>query len=129
MCSSDLAEPVGVQTQFPHQRHIVPIMAVMIAGDIAGIAVADSARGMGELVPDAGTGTIGQRRTFDLVGGSRRAPEEIRGKRSECSHGRKIKGEGEGLKLDAIVVELMPSHQLSVFEIAGFTVQQAPLSL
>ena len=79
----------------------------IIAGDIAGIAALSLAGGMGEFVPDAGTGTIGQWRTFDLVGGGSGTPEEISGKKRECSHGREIKGERESLKLAAAVVELM----------------------
>jgi len=49
---------------------------VVVAGDIAGVAVQNVAGSMREGIPDRGPAPILVNRAFDLVGGGRGAPQE-----------------------------------------------------
>jgi len=81
------AEAVALQAQRAHQAHVVLVAAVMVAGHIAGIAVRHHAGRVRETLPDAGAGAVGQRRTFDLVGGSGCTPHEVVGEAESSGHG------------------------------------------
>ena len=59
----------------------------MIARDIAGVAVAHEIRRVREPMPNARTRPIGQRRSFDLVGGRRAAPQKIGREFDRFRHG------------------------------------------
>src|SRR5205085_2042095 len=72
-------EAVGGEAEVPHQRDVRLHAAVVVAGDVAGVAVAHGVRRVGEAVPDARAGTVGERRALDLVGGGGGAPEEAVG--------------------------------------------------
>ena len=81
------AETVRCVAEIAHQSHVVAHALVVVAGDIAGVAVAHAARCAHESVPDAGPGAIGQRRALDLVGRGGAAPKKATGELSghgEC---------------------------------------------
>ena len=82
------AEAVAIEAQRLHQLHVLTVTAVVVAGDVAGVAVGHHPGRMREALPDAGAGAVGQRRAFDLVSGSGGAPMETVGKNeSGCGHG------------------------------------------
>ena len=62
-----------------HERNVLGIAAVVIAGDVAGVAVGHAAGRVAEAMPDARAGAVRERRSFDLVGGGCGAPEETVG--------------------------------------------------
>ena len=70
------AEAVRVHAERSHQRGVVGVAAILVAGHIPGIAVAHEARRAREALPDARPGAIGERRALDLVGRRRAAPEK-----------------------------------------------------
>ena len=70
------AEAVSLQAQIAHQLHVVLPAPVVIAGDVAGIAVEGHAGRVREARPDAGAGAIGQRRALDLMRSGGRAPQK-----------------------------------------------------
>ena len=69
-------EPVGAQAEGGHQRDVLAVPMVGVAGDVAGVAAADLARRMAEGVPHRGGPAVRARRALDLVGGRRRSPGE-----------------------------------------------------
>ena len=79
------AEAVSRQTEPLHQGDVVFHALVVIAGDVAGVAVLGQARGAQEPVPDAGPGAVGQRRPLDLV--RRRGGAPKKGSRKVVRHG------------------------------------------
>ncbi len=82
------AEAVAMQAERLHQLHVVLVAAIVVAGDVAGVAAHHHARRVREALPDAGTGTVGQWRTFDLVGRRGGAPmETIRETETGWGHG------------------------------------------
>ena len=78
-------EAVGVEAEVVEQRHVVPEAVIMVAGDVPRFAVRGAARGVGEAMPDARPGAVGERRAFDLVGRGCRPPEEVVGKLTHSS--------------------------------------------
>jgi hypothetical protein len=54
-------EAIRVRPEGSHQRDVVSIAPIVVAGDVARGAVADQVRGVREPVPDARTGAVGQR--------------------------------------------------------------------
>ena len=70
-------ETIGFDAQFLDQVEIVVEAIVMVAGDIAIVPVVDTARHVGEGIPDRGLATIGLRSAFDLEGGGGDAEDEI----------------------------------------------------
>ena len=74
------AEAIRLQSELAHQSDIVGVAPVMVAGDVAGLAVADEARRVREALPDARSRAVGQRRALDLICRGRSAPEELGGK-------------------------------------------------
>src|SRR5215217_1457027 len=64
-------EAVGLYPELGHQ------VEVLVAGDVARIAVEDLASGVAERVPDRGATATFVHGALDLVGGRRRAPQEV----------------------------------------------------
>ncbi len=81
------AEAVGLHAQFLHQPDVLAPAVVMVAGHVAGVVVEHAAGGVGETLPDAGTGAVGQRRAFDLVGRGGATPDEVLGETIRLRHG------------------------------------------
>ena len=69
-------EAVRLHAELAQQRHVFLDTAVGVAGAIAGVAVGDTAGGLGKGVPDAGRAAVGIGAAFDLVGRGGSAPEE-----------------------------------------------------
>ena len=74
-------EPVAVDAELAHQRNVFAVAMVVVAGDVAGVAVVRSAGRMAEGVPDRGAAAVFGYRTFDLV---------RRGGHAELESGRKV---------------------------------------
>ncbi len=74
------AEAVCVHAEPPHQCHVFGVAAILVACDVAAVAVAHEPRRVRETMPDARPGAVGERRSFDLVGGGGAAPQKILGK-------------------------------------------------
>src|SRR5207253_9425619 len=70
----------SVYAERTHQRDVLRGAPVVIARDVAGVAVVHEARRVREAVPDARARAVGERRPFDLIGGRRRPPEKRFGK-------------------------------------------------
>src|SRR5215469_6188666 len=68
---------IGRQTEVGHELDILLDAMVVINGDITGLALIGMSRRGREAVPNGGTTPIFARRAFDLVGGGRRAPQEL----------------------------------------------------
>src|SRR6185295_9466340 len=68
-------EAIRAHAELPHELYIAGVAPVVIAGHIAGVAVAHHARGVREPLPDARPGAVGERRALDLVCGRGGAPE------------------------------------------------------
>src|SRR6185437_11091784 len=64
------------ETQPLHQRDVRGEAVILVACDIAVVPVVNETRRAREALPDAGPGTVRERRAFDLVRRRRRAPEE-----------------------------------------------------
>src|SRR5262249_13532289 len=79
-------EPEGVQPELAHQPDVVRIPVVEVARDLAGVTGADPAGRRTEPVPDALAAPVLVHRSFDLVGGGRRTPDEVG--REVVVHGR-----------------------------------------
>ena len=69
-----------------HDRDVILVAPVMIAGDIARLVEPGVARSVGEAVPDAAAGAVGGGRSFDLVRGSRCSPQKIIGETVGAIH-------------------------------------------
>src|SRR5438067_2197460 len=70
-------EAERVEAQLAHQRHVLAVAVVEVAGDGAVVAVADFSGGRAEAIPDALAATVLVRRTFDLIRRGRGAPDEV----------------------------------------------------
>ena len=55
------AETIGAESELLHQRHVAFVTAVVVAGNVAGLAVRDEAGRMTEAMPDALPCSIGER--------------------------------------------------------------------
>src|SRR5215211_1838665 len=73
-------EAVGLQPEVGHEIEVFFEAVVLVAGDIAGVAVENLSGGVGEGVPDRGSAAVLVHGSLDLVGRCRRAPQEILGK-------------------------------------------------
>ncbi len=82
-------EPVGGQAKVGHERDVLAEARVVVAGDVAGVAVGDPAGRVGEGVPHRRPLTVGVPRPLDLVGGRGGAPHEVLG---EAAHARRGRG-------------------------------------
>ena len=69
-------EPVRAQSERGHQRHVLTVTVVRVAGDVAGVAAANLARRVAESVPDRGALAVAARCSLDLVRGGRCSPDE-----------------------------------------------------
>ena len=74
-------EPVGADAKLGEQVEIGVEPPVVVAGHVAGVAVAHLARGVAEGVPDRVAPAVGLGRPLDLIGGGGRAEQEIAGNR------------------------------------------------
>src|SRR5215217_2015546 len=70
-------EAIGMYPELGHQVEVFFQAVILVAGDVPRIVVDDLARGMAERVPDGRAAAAFVHRTFDLVGGCRRAPQEV----------------------------------------------------
>src|SRR5919112_5968995 len=69
-------EAVGSYAQAPHEFEVFFEAVVVVAGDVAGVAVQDVAWRMREGIPDRGSAPVLVYGALDLVGGGRGAPQE-----------------------------------------------------
>ncbi len=67
-------EAVGRHPERGHQRDVVAVAVVVVAGDLAGVALEDLAGGGAERVPDARPASPVADGPLDLVGGGRACP-------------------------------------------------------
>ena len=87
-------EAVGVQPQVGHERDVGRHPAVVVAGDVAGVAVDGAPRGVREAVPDRGAGAVGERGALDLVGRRGGAPEKAGGEGGGAVGHQRVEGVG-----------------------------------
>jgi len=80
-------KPVGGKIAACEQIDMVAPAVVVVAGDVAGVAVLHASRRMGEDIPDAFAASVIVDRAFDLIARGRRAPHEVRGKRTVVGSG------------------------------------------
>ena len=71
-------ETIGADTDVAHQRDVLAPAMIVVAGDVAGVAVGDATRLMGKDIPDARSPTIFRDGAFDLVTRGGYAPHEVR---------------------------------------------------
>ena len=86
-------EAVGAQAQLAHERDVLPVAGVVVAGDVAGVAVQHPPRRVAEDVPDRRPPAVRVGAALDLVRRGRRAPGEP-GRERRCD-GRQV-GSGHG---------------------------------
>ncbi len=84
------AEAVRIHSQPAHQRHIIDVAPVVIAGDVAGFSVINHSWGVGEALPDAGSCSVGERRALYLIRRCGAAPEKVRRKLDFFGHRRAV---------------------------------------
>ncbi len=77
-------EAKRVEPEPAHQRNVVGIAVVEVAGDVPGVAVPDLARRRAEPIPHALASSVLVGRAFDLVRRGRRAPDEAARKLAPC---------------------------------------------
>ena len=70
-------EAVGGGAELLHQRHVVEVEVIVVAGDVAGIAVGNAALLAATRVPDARAAAILERRPFDLIARGGDPPDEV----------------------------------------------------
>ena len=87
------AEAIRTQAQRVHQVDIALEAPIMVAGDVAGIAVDNAPWCVYEAMPDARPRAVRERRAFDLVRGRSAAPQEALWK----ARGRSIRTHGVSL--------------------------------
>src|SRR6516225_6860751 len=75
-------KPISGKIAACEQIDIVAPAVIVVAGDIAGIAVLHAPGRVGEDVPDALAASVFVDRAFDLIARGRRAPYEVGGKRA-----------------------------------------------
>src|SRR5438128_110681 len=69
-----------------HQRDVFFVAVVVIAGDVAGVAVGHASGRVRKARPDARAGSVRERRSLDLIRRGGGAPEEV-GRKTEVGHG------------------------------------------
>lgn len=70
-------QAVGVGAQPAHEVDVLAPAVVVVAGDVAGVAARDLARGVREGVPDRRRTAVLRHGSLDLVGRRGRAPQEV----------------------------------------------------
>ena len=75
-------EAIGVQAHVRHERDVVAVEVVVIAGDVAVVAVDHGVGHPAERVPDRVATTVLAGRTFDLEGRGGGAEQEVRRERA-----------------------------------------------
>ena len=82
-------EAKGVEPQLADQAEVLRPSVVRVAGDRARVACHDVPGHVAEAIPDALAATVLAGRSFDLVGGRGRAPDEV-GRKSPYAVGCKL---------------------------------------
>lgn len=80
------AEPISLKPDLAHELDVGLISIVVVAGNVAGVTVRRHSRRVREAMPDAWPRSIGKRRSFDLIGRRRSAPQKIRRKLDVLTH-------------------------------------------
>ena len=80
------AEAIRLHAQLAHERHITCVAPVVITRDIAGVTSGYQAGRVHEALPDAGAGSVSQRRALDLIGRGGTTPEETAWKLDGLCH-------------------------------------------
>src|SRR5690606_41278688 len=80
-------EEGGVDAAWGHRRDVAAVAVVVVAGDVAGVAAADPAGRVAELVPDRPAPAVLVDGPLDLVGGGGHAPDEVRSEVRYVTHG------------------------------------------
>src|SRR5262249_56848170 len=80
-------KPISGKIAACEQIDIVAPAVIVVAGDIAGIAILHAPRRMGEDIPDAFAASVFVDGAFDLIARRRRAPDEVGGKRTIVGSG------------------------------------------
>jgi hypothetical protein len=93
------AEAVGLQTERRHHRHVVVETVVVVAGQVAGVAVGHLALGVRERVPHALAATALLGGTLDLVAGGGCTPQEAVGELESWSCGHRVKSVPDDITL------------------------------
>src|SRR5215203_903834 len=78
-------EAIAAKSELPHERDVLGVSVVMIAGDIARVAVDCLARSMAEVVPDRWSATTLSDGPLDLIGRGRSSPHPTFRKDHFCS--------------------------------------------
>src|SRR5262249_23408439 len=73
-------QAIRADAQLAHQRHVLRPTMIVVAGDVAGVAVEHLAGEMAERVPDRGSTLVLGDGALDLVGRRRGAPQKTVGK-------------------------------------------------
>ena len=71
-------EPIGVEAAARQPFNVLDPAMIVVAGDVAGVAILHRARRVREHVPDALAAPVLLDRAFDLIARGRSAPDEIR---------------------------------------------------
>ena len=79
-------EPVRPDAELAHQRDVLGPAVVVVAGDVAGVAVVDGAGHPAERVPDRRGSPVLGRRALDLVRGGGHAPDEVPAEITQVLH-------------------------------------------
>ena len=82
------AESIGIQSELAHERDVRFVTMVMIASDITVFIVRHQSGCVTEAVPDTRAGSIGERRSFNLIRRGGRSPKEVSGERVFVCHTR-----------------------------------------
>ena len=69
-------QAISAEAKFAHQRYVLGPAVIMIAGNIAGVAIHDLAGQMTKSVPDRRTAAVLSDRSLDLERCGRRSPKE-----------------------------------------------------
>ena len=72
-------EPVGVQAELAHHRHVLGVAVIVVARLVCVRTVHDATGSVRERVPDGPAATVLAHRTFDLEGRCGRTPDETVG--------------------------------------------------
>ncbi len=84
-------ETVGLQADLAHERDVLRVAAVVVAGDVAVVAFPDASLLMGKHVPDGVALAVGVARAFDLIGRRGGAPDKAGRKGGVVGHGSRLR--------------------------------------
>ena len=80
------AEAIRVEAELRHDRDVVLVPTVVVAGDVAGLVEPGVAGSVGEAVPHAASRAVRGGGAFDLVRGSRCSPQKVVGEAVGITH-------------------------------------------